>query len=661
MKQHKKEERIIATETQTTNSVWNKLTTGFMPYAMIAILGLILYANTFHHEFALDDELIICENSYVLRGVDGLGDIFKSDIFDSYYKSIHAEANMSGGRYRPFSLATFAIEQQFIGTLSDGIKDDSWDINKNNIGDANEDINHDGVFNVKDTKTKGMAFRHINNVLLYILSVCILYLFLSRFFFKENKLLALLTALLFLVHPIHTEVVANVKSRDEILSLMFMVLTLHFSFLYTEAKKMKHLLWALICFFIALLSKEYGVTLLLIIPASLYVYDQHFKFSNVRPLLLGLLITFGIYFAIRSSIVISLADNAVQDNELLNNPFMSATAEQAMATKLFIHLKYFILLLTPYSLSSDYSYNAIAFRTFANPEVWLSIVLLTGFVIAIIVAYRKRNWLLIPLLFMSLPILLINNFFFNIGATMGERFVYHSSLGMCILLVYGLYYIMTVVVKTKPQYVVLALLPVFILYSIKTIARNPAWKNNVILYLTDVKTYPNSMMLNSNASVSLFDLSAMPANESRKKGLLDSSNMYGLKALQLNPRNYTTYLNLGLVKATQGDMDSATYHWLKAKELSPNEQRLPGLLQISASYYYNKGVDFYTVQKYDEALVFLNIANKLGPRDPTPYYYLGMVYNGQKKFSQAKEIWSKGLSFAPNDSSLQMVLKEIKN
>ncbi len=660
-------ENIAATAKTSINqsennaSFWQKLTQGKMPYIIISILGLVLYANTFNHEYALDDDLIVCGNTYVLRGVDGIGDIMKNDIFDSYNKSLNAEANLAGGRFRPFSLATFAIEQEFIGTMPDGIKDDSWDLNKNKIQDANEDINHDGVFNDKDPKTKGMAFRHINNVLLYILSVCLLYLFLSRFFFIENKLLALLTAILFLAHPIHTEVVANVKSRDEILSLMFMILTMHFSFLYVETKKMKNLIWALVCYFIALLSKEYGATLLIILPVSLYVYYKKFKFSDVPALLIGLVITFGIYYAMRSSVVLGLGDNAKQDAELLNNPFMSATAIQAIATKIFINLKYFILLLMPMTLSCDYSYNVIPFRTFANPEVWLSLVILIGLAVATVITLRKRSWLVIPLLFILMHLILINNFLFNIGATMGERLVYHSSFGVCILIVYGWYYLFNNIIKVNPQYVTFALLPLIAFYSIKTIARNPAWKNNQTLYLTDVKSYPNSTMLNGNACISLFDMSNMPINKAREKGLLDSANMYGLKALQLHPGYFYTHLNLGLVKAKQGDMDSATYHWLKAREMSPYEKKLPEFLDGSAAYYYNKGVNFVNQNQYQDALTQLNKAHEIKPNDHRPLYYLGLTYYKMNNFSKAKEMWSKGLSFAPNDSVLQNSVKSVAN
>lgn len=643
------------------NSFWTSLTQGWIPYVIISVLGLALYANTFQHEYALDDDLIVCGNTYVLRGVDGIGDIMKNDIFDSYNKSINAEANLAGGRFRPFSLATFALEQEFIGTMPDGIKDDSWDLNHDKVGQPNEDLNHDGVYNDKDPKVKGMAFRHVNNVILYVLSMCLLYLFLSRFFFKENKLLALLTVLLFVAHPIHTEVVANVKSRDEILSLMFMILTMHLSFLYVETRKMKLLIWALVCYFIALLSKEYGATLLIILPVALYTYYKNFKLSDVPVLLAGLVITFGIYYAMRSSVVVGLGENAKQDSELLNNPYLNAVGTQALATKIYINLKYFLLMLLPIKLSCDYSYNVIPFRTFGSWDVWVSALLLLALSVGAFMAFRKRSWLVVPLLFILMHLVLINNFLFNIGATMGERLVYHSSFGVCILLVYGLYYLFNNVLKTKPEYVALIVLPVVVFYSLKTFARNPAWKNNITLYTTDVKTYPNSTMLNGNACICLFDMSNMPMYKSREKGLLDSANTYGLKALSLHPGYFYAHMNLGLVKARQGDMDSATYHWLKARELSPYEKKLPEFLDGSAAYYYNKGVKFLNENKFPEALQQLEIANKIKPNDYRPYYFLGQTYFKMNNIPKARETWSKGLALAPNDQMMRNALQSLGN
>jgi tetratricopeptide (TPR) repeat protein len=256
---------------------------------------------------------------------------------------------------------------------------------------------------------------------------------------------------------------------------------------------------------------------------------------------------------------------------------------------------------------------------------------------------------------------MINNFLFNVGATMGERLAYHSSFGVCLLLVYGLFYLFTNVIPGKPVWAVIALLPLLAFYSVKTIARNPAWKNNIALYTTDVVTYPNGAMLNGNACISLFDMSNMPANKSREKGLLDSANQYGLKALSLHPRYFYTHMNLGLVKAKQGDMDSATYHWLKTREMSPYEKKLPEFLENSAAYYYNKGVGFLDKGQMDEALKNLNMAHTIKPKDHRPLYFLGKIYFAQRNFPMAKQMWSQGLSYAPNDSILQEAVKSVAN
>jgi hypothetical protein len=95
----------------------DKVTKGFMPYIIIAVLGMIIYSNTFNAQFALDDDIVICKNEYVLQGASGIPDIFSKDLFDSFYRQMNTTAQLAGGRYRPLSVATFALEQEFIGTM----------------------------------------------------------------------------------------------------------------------------------------------------------------------------------------------------------------------------------------------------------------------------------------------------------------------------------------------------------------------------------------------------------------------------------------------------------------------------------------------------------------------------------------------------------------
>ena len=192
---------------------------------ILSLIGLIFYFNSFFNEFALDDGIVIIKNEYVQQGVGGLGKIFTKDAYDSFYRSMNAKDQLSGGRYRPLSIATFALEQEVIG------------------------LNPTDPKAVQDP-ARGMHLRHVVNVCLYIISVLVLLQLLRTTIFSSNTDIAFITDLLFLIHPIHTEVVANVKSRDEIMSLLFIGLTFMSALRYLNTNRIKDLILGLAYFFL---------------------------------------------------------------------------------------------------------------------------------------------------------------------------------------------------------------------------------------------------------------------------------------------------------------------------------------------------------------------------------------------------------------------------
>jgi protein O-mannosyl-transferase len=662
-------------------SVWTTLTKGWIPYIIIAILGIGINANTFNHEYALDDDIIVCKNQFVLQGVAGIPSIFKYDVFESFYRSMNTTAQLAGGRYRPFSLATYALEQEFIGTMKvpdsvSRIQDEAqqmqamngflvnyfsmaWDKNHNKIQDKAEDVNKDGLYNEYDFKITGMKFRHINNVWLYALSVCIIYLFLSTFFFKDNKLVALLISLVFLAHPIHTEVVANVKSRDEILSLLFMMLTMHNAFLYIRDRQFKNICWAFICYLTALMSKEYGATLLLIVPISLYVYYKKVNLASYVPIMAGLGLAFAIYYLKRNTVVI--AGSPLQDTELLNNPYLFATEDQKSATQMFINLKYFLLLLIPTPLSCDYSYNVIPFNEFTDWKVIVAFLMLAASIFLFGKSLLKRSWLAFPIGFALLHLFLINNLFFNIGATMGERLVYHSSLGICILLVWGAAELFHRLKVSNNYAYTFLVIPIFLLYSAKTIARNPAWKNDISLHLTDVKTYPESTMLNGNACTRLIELSEKPVNAAKTNALLDSAKIYGKKSLQLHPKFVNSFLNMGIVTAKQGKMDSASYYWENVRTLYPHHPQLAAIDANLIQSFYNLAMQYANKEKnLPKAIAELEKALKVTPNNVRLLYDIGGMEFNNKNYQKAKEYWSKANTLDPKDGQTLQGLNALR-
>src|SRR3972149_4965022 len=142
-------------------------------YIFLFLFAVGLYANTLNHDFAFDDSVVITGNKYTKQSFDGIKTLATKDLFYGIYGSA---LDLEGGRWRPLTLVMFAVEYHFFGDNAHPY--------------------------------------HFINILLYGITAIILFLTLKEFF-PKNYLLAFIATLLFIAHPLHTEVVANIKSRDE--------------------------------------------------------------------------------------------------------------------------------------------------------------------------------------------------------------------------------------------------------------------------------------------------------------------------------------------------------------------------------------------------------------------------------------------------------------
>src|SRR6185369_9953569 len=82
-------------------------------YLFLFAFSFLLNANTLHHEYAFDDTVVISENKFTRQGIHGIPGLIKNDLF----AGVHGKRLvLGGGRWRPLSLITFALEYQFFGT-----------------------------------------------------------------------------------------------------------------------------------------------------------------------------------------------------------------------------------------------------------------------------------------------------------------------------------------------------------------------------------------------------------------------------------------------------------------------------------------------------------------------------------------------------------------
>ena len=562
---------------------------------IVAIIAIICYANTYYNEAAFDDNIVIVKNEYVLEGFAGIPAILTKDGYDSYYRQFHAANQLSGGRYRPLSLVTFAIEQQLFGAIPPDKVDSVLQLQMTAQlqGSYEQKLMHD------------MHLRHLFNVQWFTLSVIVLLYFLRYIVFKDHYLIAFIAALLFTVHPLHTEVVANVKSRDEIMSLLFICLTFIFAFKYQQKQK-KWLLGLGICsYFLAFLSKEYAITLIALLPLAFYLFNGY----TLRKSLVAAIPYFAVavlYLCIRLQIVLPAADNA--DTNILNNPYAYATGYEKMATEIATSLNYLKLLFYPHPLSFDYSYNQLPYKDFSSPAVWLSIAVHAGMVCGFIYFFRKRHVLSFAIAFYLLNLLLVCNLLFDIGATMGERLIYHSSAGFAMAMAYLL---CRGAGHIKPAHYGKVALSVFmavviILCGFATIQRNAEWKNNFTLSSHDLNSAPNSVLINTNVAITLMNNSDMEKDQAEKNKSLRRSVALFSKAIDIYPSYDKAYINRSLAYFRLGMLDSVLADLDMAVGLNPVYPQLPGI-------YYNLGIAFSVNKQYGKADTAWVAALKLDP------------------------------------------------
>jgi len=171
------------------------------------------------------------DNVLVSHGVKAIPEIFKS----------RYSLGKQEYEYRPMVIASFAIEKQLFGKLP--------------ASQTKQEKEK------KDLLTQA-NISHFINLLLYILTCILLYSLLQHIFKDYNLLLPLVITLLFIVHPLHTEPVVNIKSRDELFMQLGIILALKYFVTYTETYKLKFILFAIIATLFAFLSKKNALFLL---------------------------------------------------------------------------------------------------------------------------------------------------------------------------------------------------------------------------------------------------------------------------------------------------------------------------------------------------------------------------------------------------------------
>lgn len=609
-----------------------------------ALLGVALYINTLPNEFILDDGAVTVSNPHVMQGISGIPEILQTEMW--HFQGINL------GYYRPLSMITFAIETEFFGSSP--------------------------------------AVYHAGNILLYGLTGFVLCVFLMNLFRNFHPVLSFIITVLFIAHPLHTEVTANIKSRDEMLSFLNMVLSFHFILKYysSPGKKRMHLVLSCMFFYLALLSKETAMVGIFLIPLLFFFLRSSVKEVIVRSLPFVIIL---ILFLWQKHLVVGTLSPEIP-KDIVNYPY--AEANSGLPNALLIFMKSIFLTVMPHPLSYDYSYNEIPAAAFSSPMVIAGLIALLGLAVFGLYRINKKDPIAFGILFFLASLVPALGFVILRGGIFAERFIYSSVLGFAVVLVFVLAKAAKMNFgETNFSWKHLLKYPLFtmpviaitILYSFKTVGRNVHWKNNLTLASEDVKTSPNSCQVRKHLGNELINR-GMEEKDSLKrrewfdKGIaqlreavrinarhgealfkmgvawqtvnvnLDSAIHYYNLALRENPQLAIAYCNLGLAYEAMNKQKLASYFYNKALEADPN---LPEAKQYGSDHKQKTGLD---VKQFPSEFSLEELERTTEKKDAWFYYTTGNRLASQGDYEGGIKCFQKALELDPKQEAVYINL-----
>lgn len=561
----------------------------------------LFYGNTLFNDYSLDDAIVITQNQFTKKGIEGIPDLFKYESFTGFFG---IKKNLvSGGRYRPLSMATFALEYSVFG--------------------LNPHISH------------------LINVILFAVASFILFLLLNsllkhRFNPDKSINIAFIATLFFIAHPVHTEVIANIKGRDEIIALLGALCANLLVIKYIDNKKKVNLFYAFLFFITGLFSKENTITFLAVIPLTIYFFRQE-KLRTYIITFLPLAIAAIFFLLIRRSV---LGETPPPPKDIMNNPFADGTGSQKFATIFFTFLIYLKLLFFPHPLTFDYYPYHIQLVDWNNPFVLISLITYIALIFIATVMFFKKSMLSFGILYFLITFSIVSNLVFPVGTFMNERFLFMPSVGFVLLLAWFLIEKLPVLVKKK--YMIRGVIVTLLLLCfVKTYSRNRVWKDNFTLFTTDVKTSFNSAKSNCSAGGTLLEKANELKDDTLIKQYREQALIYLKRAVAIHPNYFDAVFLLGNAYTENYLFDSALICYKKAYYLR-TDQKNSVFSNVEAVMNRTQNVDF----KINGYLEFCKI-------DPDYFifnYRLGYLYGRYKNdLKQSVYYLEKAVLLNPKD------------
>jgi tetratricopeptide (TPR) repeat protein len=433
-----------------------------LPFAALALLVLLSYANSFRAGFVFDNRVLLLEDTR-LRALSASNlDL----ILEKPYWWPFADTPL----YRPATTLSYLVNYSL-------------------FGNADRPLGY-----------------HVVNALLHTMNVWLVFGLALRM--GRRLWPAIFVAAVWAVHPLSTEAVTNIVGRADLLAAFGVLAAFSAHLEATDARGTRRWSWmavSLAAMTVAVFSKESAVAGVgIIVLYDVLWPEKPFRTADVVLGWIIITLPVAVFLYQRAAV---LGGSSVEV-PYVDNPIAGAAFWTGRLTALSVMGRYIALLLWPAHLSADYSFSQIPLAH-GSVSDWLAWIVIVALAIVALAAARVNRMMCFSLAGAFITFLPAANLLFTTGTIMAERLMYLPSAFLLAASVAAIYSVATMcgIRSLAPGVLSLAM----VLCGVRTFVRNADWYDDLRLWTATARTAPDSFKSHDSLAEALYQ--ADPAHD----------------------------------------------------------------------------------------------------------------------------------------------------
>ena len=483
------------------------------------------------------------------------------------------------------------------------------------------------------------AGHHYDSLLLHALCVVLLFLFLESITGSVGRSMAV--AALFAVHPMNVESVAWISERKNVLCTLFFFLGLYLYHWYARHPELKRYLVVVVTFAMALMAKPMAITF----PCVLVLLD----YWPLRRLNL------------RTSDAGELSDRTRSLSWLLLEKLPLLLLSVASGIITVIAQKGGGALRTEYGLPLRLGNAAISYARYIGKAFWPSkLAALYPFPRNGVPAWEVAAAMLLIVTISCAALLLTEKRYLAFGwfwflgtlvpviglvqvgeQSMADRYAYIPFVGLFIAVVWGLADWASIR-KISPSYLALAVTIWTFALAHCAHAQMKYWANTKDLWSHTLQVTGSNFVAEDNLGAELLE-----------EGKIEAARERFQAAININPKDPFSQLNIGVCDKQMGNLQSAAEHYQAALQLSVDPN-------VRAAAFSNLGSLYRRLHEYQAARGNYEAALRINPESAMPLIGLGLVAYKTGDAASAVNYYSRGLALGPSDVGYVLLARALE-